>query len=129
MNLGFIYREKNAQNRLQLQTHTRLSVRINSAQLREIGCSVGMSIARYFPVSVQQALEKYNGDFAKTKAFVSEKLALSLTTLCDPTHQLAVCACVPCSRARAPMHLATPRPQLLTSLRLAGSAHRGATDE
>ena len=37
----------------------------------------------------QQAIEN-NGDFAKTKAFEIEKLALSRTTLRDPAHQLAV---------------------------------------
>ena len=40
--------------------------------------------------SVQQALEKYNGDIAKTKAFEIEKPAQPRTTLRDPAHQLAV---------------------------------------
>ena len=38
----------------------------------------------------QQAIENKKGDFAKTKAFEIEKLALSRTALRDPAHQLAV---------------------------------------
>ena len=38
----------------------------------------------------QQVIENLKGDFAKTKAFDIEKLALSRTALRDPAHQLAV---------------------------------------
>ena len=51
--------------------------------------------------SVQQALEKGNGDFAKTTAFEVEKPALSLTTFRDPTHNN-------CARMRITRSMHTP---------------------
>ena len=41
---------------------------------------------RYQQLQCNNRSKEYNGDFAKTKVFKIEKLALLRTTLCDPAH-------------------------------------------
>ena len=49
---------------------------------------------RYTCLQHKKRSKNYVADLAKTAAFWQEKPAPPSTTFCDPTHQLARCACV-----------------------------------
>ena len=68
----------------------RVTVLCQSVCLSDYSGTTGNEAAseRYQKLQCNKRLK--NDDFAKTTAFESEKLALSRTTLRDPTHQLAV---------------------------------------